>query len=79
MFTILLLHVPNNWCNVIALKVSLTDSDGTQNNHYDEDARIHRPLRLKKKFYEFYTAPITKFWADSVSLRRILIGLINFH
>lgn len=48
-------------------KVSLTDSDGTQYNHYEEDARIHRPLRLKKKFYEFYTAPITKFWADSVS------------
>lgn len=51
-----------------SLKVSLTDSDGTQyNNHYEDDARIHRPLRLKKKFYEFYTAPITKFWADSVS------------
>lgn len=27
-----------------------------------------RPLRLKKKLYEFYTAPITKFWANSVCL-----------
>lgn len=51
----------------IVHKVSLTDSDGTQYNHFDDDGRIHRPLRLKKKFYEFYTAPITKFWADSVS------------
>ncbi|CAO1309963.1 unnamed protein product [Diamesa hyperborea] len=48
-------------------KVSLTDSDGTQYNPYDEDAKQHRPLRLKKKFYEFYTAPITKFWADSMA------------
>jgi len=24
-------------------------------------------LLAEKKFYEFYTAPITKFWADSVS------------
>lgn len=53
--------------------MSLTDSDGTQYNPYDEDAKQHRPLRLKKKFYEFYTAPITKFWADSVSERN------NFH
>lgn len=29
----------------------------------------HRPLKLKKKLSEFYTAPITKFWADSVSFR----------
>lgn len=26
-----------------------------------------RPLKVKKKLYEFYTAPITKFWANSVS------------
>ena len=35
---------------------------------YDYDyVKQHRPLKLKKKIYEFYTAPITKFWADSVS------------
>lgn len=46
-----------SYLKFISSKVSLTDSDaGTQYNHYDEDARIHRPLRLKKKFYEFYTA-----------------------
>lgn len=27
-----------------------------------------RPLKVKKKLYEFYTAPITKFWANSVSI-----------
>ncbi|XP_041984584.1 transient receptor potential cation channel trpm isoform X3 [Aricia agestis] len=26
-----------------------------------------RPLRLRKKIYEFFTAPITKFWADSIA------------
>lgn len=26
-----------------------------------------RPLPLKKKLDEFYTAPITKFWANAVS------------
>lgn len=34
--------------------------------HAPEDKRM-RPLRLRKKIYEFFTAPITKFWADSVS------------
>ncbi|XP_038115217.1 transient receptor potential cation channel trpm isoform X4 [Culex quinquefasciatus] len=49
-------------------KVSLTDSENTQYKDYmyDHDMR-HRPLKLKKKFYEFYTAPITKFWADSMA------------
>lgn len=31
------------------------------------EVKSARPLRLKKKFYEFYTAPITKFWAHSAS------------
>ncbi|CAG5035994.1 unnamed protein product [Parnassius apollo] len=31
-----------------------------------EDKRM-RPLRLRKKIYEFFTAPITKFWADSIA------------
>lgn len=57
----------NNTACLSHLKISLTESDGAQYNHYDEDSRVHRSLRLKKKFYEFYTAPITKFWADSVS------------
>lgn len=35
--------------------------------HAPEDKRM-RPLRLRKKIYEFFTAPITKFWADSVSV-----------
>ncbi|XP_062708443.1 transient receptor potential cation channel trpm isoform X7 [Aedes albopictus] len=50
-------------------KVSLTDSENTQYKDYmyDHDMRHQRPLKLKKKFYEFYTAPITKFWADSMA------------
>ncbi|XP_065218711.1 transient receptor potential cation channel trpm isoform X4 [Planococcus citri] len=31
------------------------------------DVKRHRPLRLKRKLYEFYTAPITKFWANSMA------------
>ena len=27
------------------------------------------PLRLGKKIYEFYNAPITKFWAHTVSVK----------
>ncbi|CAH0590480.1 unnamed protein product [Chrysodeixis includens] len=34
--------------------------------HSPED-KMMRPLRLKKKIYEFFTAPITKFWADSIA------------
>lgn len=32
------------------------------------DVKAARPLRLKKKLYEFFNAPITKFWAHSVSI-----------
>uniref|UniRef100_A0AAG5D5K6 Transient receptor potential cation channel trpm n=1 Tax=Anopheles atroparvus TaxID=41427 RepID=A0AAG5D5K6_ANOAO len=50
-------------------KVSLTDSENTQYKDYmfDGDTRQQRPLKWKKKVYEFYTAPITKFWADSMA------------
>ncbi|XP_055688814.1 transient receptor potential cation channel trpm isoform X3 [Lutzomyia longipalpis] len=54
-------------------KVSLTDSDAGMHQKdymqlsYDYDIKQHRPLKLKKKIYEFYTAPITKFWADSLA------------
>ncbi|XP_058838515.1 transient receptor potential cation channel trpm isoform X9 [Topomyia yanbarensis] len=55
-------------------EVSLTDSENTQYKDYmyDHDVR-HRPLKLKKKFYEFYTAPITKFWADSMAYVLFLV------
>ncbi|XP_054741351.1 transient receptor potential cation channel trpm isoform X4 [Anastrepha obliqua] len=52
-------------------EVSLTDSDPSQFrdifNLGEYELKQHQPLRLKKKFYEFYTAPITKFWADSIA------------
>ena len=32
------------------------------------DHRKNSPLRLGRKIYEFYTAPITKFWANAVSI-----------
>ncbi|XP_014259871.1 transient receptor potential cation channel trpm [Cimex lectularius] len=31
------------------------------------DLKPTRPLRLKRKLYEFYTAPIAKFWAHSIA------------
>ncbi|KAL7736189.1 hypothetical protein ACLKA6_003733 [Drosophila palustris] len=60
-------------------KVSLTDSDPSQFreffhlSEFTNDIKQHQPLRLKKKFYEFYTAPITKFWADSIAYMFFLI------
>lgn len=55
----------------IKFQVSLTESEVNTNKDYfplpyDYEIKQHRPLKMKKKFYEFYTAPITKFWADSV-------------
>lgn len=48
-------------------QVSLTDLDGTnQFNPYDNETKQQQALKFKKKLSEFYTAPITKFWADSV-------------
>ncbi|CAH1966850.1 unnamed protein product [Acanthoscelides obtectus] len=34
---------------------------------YSEKIQKNRELRIKKKLYEFYTAPITKFWANSIA------------
>uniref|UniRef100_A0A336KEI0 CSON007033 protein n=1 Tax=Culicoides sonorensis TaxID=179676 RepID=A0A336KEI0_CULSO len=50
-------------------KVSLTDTEGNfyKDFLFDREMRQHRPLKLKKKLSEFYTAPITKFWADSMA------------
>ncbi|XP_017108311.2 transient receptor potential cation channel trpm isoform X8 [Drosophila bipectinata] len=59
-------------------EVSLTDSDPAQFREFFNlseynEVKQHQPLRLKKKFYEFYTAPITKFWADSIAYMFFLI------
>ncbi|XP_050491541.1 transient receptor potential cation channel trpm isoform X6 [Bombus huntii] len=50
----------------------LTDNDdgihrtyGINSDYYD--IKNSRPLRLRKKLYEFYTAPITKFWANAIA------------
>lgn len=43
---------------------------GIHSDYYD--IKNSRPLRLKKKLYEFYTAPITKFWANAVSCRCLI-------
>jgi transient receptor potential cation channel subfamily M protein 3 len=42
---------------------------------YQERIPRNRELKMSKKLYEFYTAPITKFWANSVAY---LIFLIIF-
>ena len=33
------------------------------------------PLTINKKIYEFYTAPITKFWMHTVSVTAVLLCL----
>lgn len=38
-----------------------------QNVSWEEKKIRSKPLKTKKKVYEFFTAPITKFWANSVS------------
>ncbi|XP_058976329.1 transient receptor potential cation channel trpm-like isoform X3 [Musca domestica] len=64
-----------------AEKVSLTDSDPSQFRDFihntDYEIKQHQPLRLKKKVYEFYTAPITKFWADSIAYM-FFLGMFTF-
>lgn len=63
-------------------QVSLTESEVNTNKDYfplpyDYEIKQHRPLKMKKKFYEFYTAPITKFWADSVIIFVFSINLFS--
>ena len=43
----------------------------------DLGRRLHKrsPLRMGKKIYEFYTAPVTKFWAHTVSFGHIAIHI----
>ncbi|XP_011703742.1 PREDICTED: transient receptor potential cation channel trpm isoform X2 [Wasmannia auropunctata] len=50
----------------------LTDIDdgihrayGLRSEYYNN--KTTRPLKLRKKLYEFYTAPITKFWANAIA------------
>lgn len=38
--------------------------------------RKNSSLRLGKKIYEFYTAPITKFWAHTVSEQSFVINSV---
>ncbi|XP_014480910.1 PREDICTED: transient receptor potential cation channel trpm isoform X1 [Dinoponera quadriceps] len=56
----------------------LTDHDdgihrayGLRSEYYDN--KTTRPLRLRKKLYEFYTAPIAKFWANAIAYIIFLI------
>ncbi|XP_063221522.1 transient receptor potential cation channel trpm isoform X3 [Bacillus rossius redtenbacheri] len=51
-------------------KVVTEDDSNSQIFHVPLDyyeVKANRPLRLKKKLYEFYTAPITKFWGHSIA------------
>ncbi|XP_014296022.1 transient receptor potential cation channel trpm isoform X2 [Microplitis demolitor] len=44
---------------------------GILSDYYD--SKTNKPLRLKKKLWEFYTAPITKFWANAIAYILFLI------
>lgn len=78
-------RVQSNWINSLFYhQVSLTDQDVCQKEFahltYDFEVRgHHQPLKLKKKVYEFYTAPITKFWADSVRIWKLPIFFSRCH
>ncbi|XP_043280353.1 transient receptor potential cation channel trpm isoform X2 [Venturia canescens] len=56
----------------------LTDNDdnlhrayGLLSEYYNN--KTNRPLRFKKKLWEFYTAPITKFWANAIAYMIFLL------
>ena len=56
------------------------ESDGKEHNAFETvdpgviyERRRMRQLRIKKKFYEFYAAPITKFWSWSMAYFFFLI------
>lgn len=56
----------------------LTDTDDGNHRSYGilseyYDNKSSRPLRLKKKLYEFYTAPITKFWGNAIAYVTFLV------
>lgn len=62
----------------------LTDTDDGNHRSYGilseyYDNKSNRPLRLKKKLYEFYTAPITKFWANAVSFVSLFHSFNNLY
>ena len=43
----------------------LTQGEASETAFYER--RRNKQLRMKKKFYEFYAAPITKFWSHSMA------------
>lgn len=49
----------------------VTERDDIKENFHfslvDFEVKYSQPLSLRKKLYEFYTAPITKFWGQAVS------------
>ncbi|XP_021919467.1 transient receptor potential cation channel trpm isoform X2 [Zootermopsis nevadensis] len=59
-------------------KVVTEGDDMNQHFHLPLDyfeVKNNRPLRLRKKLYEFYTAPITKFWGHSIAY---IVFLVTF-
>lgn len=46
----------------------LVDTSSTMDYSHMQNKKKKSPLRLGKKIYEFYNAPIVKFWFYTVSL-----------
>lgn len=46
----------------------LVDNNSTMDYSHMQSKKKKSPLRLGKKIYEFYNAPIVKFWFYTVSL-----------
>lgn len=60
----------------------LVDNNSTMDYSHMQSKKKKSPLRLGKKIYEFYNAPIVKFWFYTVSLEfstcsRILLHLLK--
>ena len=49
----------------------IINGETTEGGVYER--RRNKQLRIKKKFYEFYAAPITKFWSHSMAFVAFLM------
>lgn len=56
----------------------LVDTSSTMDYSHMQNKKKKSPLRLGKKIYEFYNAPIVKFWFYTVSLEFGTWGRILF-
>lgn len=54
------------------------DNNSTLDYSHMQNKKKKSPLRLGKKIYEFYNAPITKFWFYTVSVQNPVLLVNDF-